>query len=362
MKFHGIDMRGKFIVQRVATIPTFVSTDKGRLIYVEDEDEFYFGGTTEWKKGGEANADKVDGYHASQTANPNTIPVADASGKLASDWLPPMEAATVGGYTPSVTPGASKIPVADGAGKLDANWLPALNADTVDGFHAQKTAAADRIPVAGADGKLDIGWFPSALQGGAGFAAYTTPGSYNFTVPEDVTKIYAEVQGAGGGGCVYNNSRSAGSAGGSSSVGALLSAGGGGGGASKNVSPSAGSVSGANITKPRLFTSAGGGLNAIAGTGGDSPYGNGGAGYSNSNTAGSGGNGGAGAGGGGANKDGTTVCDAPGGAAGGFGCGVYDVTPGSTITITVGSRGAGGNISSWRGGTGGNGFVKLWWW
>ena len=52
MKFHGIDMRGKFHVQRVSTLPVFESTDKGRLIYVEDEDEFYFGGTTEWKQGG----------------------------------------------------------------------------------------------------------------------------------------------------------------------------------------------------------------------------------------------------------------------------------------------------------------------
>lgn len=79
MKFHGIDMRGKFIVQRVATIPIFESTDKGRLIYVEDEDEFYFGGTTEWKRGG--------GYHASQTATPNTIPVAGSDGKLADGWI-----------------------------------------------------------------------------------------------------------------------------------------------------------------------------------------------------------------------------------------------------------------------------------
>ena len=52
MKFHGIDMRGKFHVQRVSTLPVFESTDKGRIIYVEDEDEFYFGGTTEWKQGG----------------------------------------------------------------------------------------------------------------------------------------------------------------------------------------------------------------------------------------------------------------------------------------------------------------------
>lgn len=122
------------------------------------------------------NADKVDGYHASQAANPNTIPVADATGKLSGDWLPAVEASTVAGYSPAVTPGASKIPVADAAGKLDAGWLPALNADTVDGYHAQKTPAADKIPVADANGKLDA-WvtMPSSIpvpvpvaQGGTG--------------------------------------------------------------------------------------------------------------------------------------------------------------------------------------------------
>lgn len=33
------------------------------------------------------NADRVDGYHASQTSSPNTIPVADASGIIANAWL-----------------------------------------------------------------------------------------------------------------------------------------------------------------------------------------------------------------------------------------------------------------------------------
>ena len=33
------------------------------------------------------DADKVDGFHASQTPAPNTIPVANNTGKLAADWL-----------------------------------------------------------------------------------------------------------------------------------------------------------------------------------------------------------------------------------------------------------------------------------
>lgn len=104
------------------------------------------------------NADKVDGYHASQAANPNTIPVADAAGKLSADWLPPMEASNLNGYTASQTPGASKIPIADAYGQLDVGWFPTLNADTVDSYHAQLTPAANRIPVAGSDGKIADGW------------------------------------------------------------------------------------------------------------------------------------------------------------------------------------------------------------
>jgi hypothetical protein len=111
------------------------------------------------------NADKVDGYHASKTPNPNTVPVADAAGKLDAGWLPPMEASNLNGYTASQTPGASKIPVADAYGQLDAGWFPTLNADTLDGYHAQLTPAANRIPVTGSDGKLAEGWLPSRLGG-----------------------------------------------------------------------------------------------------------------------------------------------------------------------------------------------------
>jgi hypothetical protein len=41
-------------------------------------------------------ADTVDGYHASQTPMPNTIPVANASGKLDAGWLPTVSTTGTG--------------------------------------------------------------------------------------------------------------------------------------------------------------------------------------------------------------------------------------------------------------------------
>lgn len=49
MKFHGIDMRGKFHVQRVASLPPFEASDKGRIIFVESSNQLYYGTDTEWK-------------------------------------------------------------------------------------------------------------------------------------------------------------------------------------------------------------------------------------------------------------------------------------------------------------------------
>ncbi len=50
MDNHGITMSGKFINQKTSTLPTWVSTDEGRLIYVEDEDKLYYGSDSMWKE------------------------------------------------------------------------------------------------------------------------------------------------------------------------------------------------------------------------------------------------------------------------------------------------------------------------
>lgn len=54
MKFHKIDLRGKFWVHRVTDITLHPhsgdSTDEGRLVYDESQGELYIGGPTSWKK------------------------------------------------------------------------------------------------------------------------------------------------------------------------------------------------------------------------------------------------------------------------------------------------------------------------
>jgi hypothetical protein len=50
------------------------------------------------------NADKVDGFDASQTPAPNTIPVANTSGYINTGWLPPLFNSVV-----AITPSANTI-------------------------------------------------------------------------------------------------------------------------------------------------------------------------------------------------------------------------------------------------------------
>lgn len=48
MKSYGIDMRGKFKLYKVSTLPTWSSADEGREIFVEDEQKRYYGTSTGW--------------------------------------------------------------------------------------------------------------------------------------------------------------------------------------------------------------------------------------------------------------------------------------------------------------------------
>ncbi|MGC9090094.1 MAG: hypothetical protein ACP5IV_08145, partial [Caldisericia bacterium] len=52
-------------------------------------------------------ADTVDGFHASQTPAPNTIPVADSNGKIDTGWV-----------NASATPLANQIPILDANANL----------------------------------------------------------------------------------------------------------------------------------------------------------------------------------------------------------------------------------------------------
>lgn len=272
------------------------------------------------------NADTVDSYHASTTPMAQAIPVAGPSGKLDAGWIPPMadvDATTLKGKIPSVTP------------------------------------QANAIPIAGADGKLASGWFESVAGQNSGYVYYGTPGTYEFVVPQGVSTVYVEVQGAGGGGGGSTNEGSAGTQGGSSSFGAYITATGGAGGprGSGVLTPAArGTVSGDNVLREPFFCSDG--VGTKGGGGGGSRYAPGGPSVDtfSGNTPIGGAHNGYGTGSGGYGGH--------GGGAGGNGVArVTNLTPGQRITVVVGAGGEGG-ISTFRGGRlqpGAPGFVRIWW-
>lgn len=306
------------------------------------------------------NADKVDGYHAHKTPNPNTIPVADGNGKLDAGWFPTMQADTVDGFHAAQTPTADTIPVAGTDGKLDMAWLPSgLDAALLGGRQVSLTKAPNTIPAADASGVLDASWFEDMDGGGgdpAGYVEYTTPGTYTFTVPEGVTGVFVDVHGAGGAGATWN--RYDGGSGGSSSFGGYVSATGGGGGSKSNQNRAAsGSGAGGNLTlpyQPRYSdgaeakntddTTTLGGAGSVYGTGGAAQA---------TGTA-SAGDGGRGAGGGGK----TYGAGGAGGRAVAF---VKNLTPGQQISVVVGAGGTSTVYAGYRGGYGGPGIVRIWW-
>jgi len=52
MKFHGIRMEGKFIIERLVTLPTWAASDEGRMIYDTTEKKLFIGNDTGWMEAG----------------------------------------------------------------------------------------------------------------------------------------------------------------------------------------------------------------------------------------------------------------------------------------------------------------------
>lgn len=148
---------------------------------------------------------------------------------------------------------------------------------------------------------------PKLLRNAMRVAYFSASGTFN--VPADVTQVWVEVAGAGGGGAGHNTSiATAGSAGGSSSFGAFCSATGGAGGTTWN-----GTIQ--TVAGPLHGLGSGGDIN-LRGSGGD----------------------------GGMNTIGQLTPSrmyTPGGN-GGKSIETVAVTPSAAITVTIGAGGAGG--------------------
>jgi len=48
MQFYGLTMSGKFVGQKLATLPAWAASDEGRMVYAEDVDKYYYGDNAEW--------------------------------------------------------------------------------------------------------------------------------------------------------------------------------------------------------------------------------------------------------------------------------------------------------------------------
>jgi len=90
-------------------------------------------------------ADTVDGFHASQTPAPNTIPVAGPDGKIASEWL---NLGSIGSFTASTTPSANQIPVLDANAILNLINTPAIITKDYTFRRVDLTNATEDYPLA----------------------------------------------------------------------------------------------------------------------------------------------------------------------------------------------------------------------
>lgn len=244
---------------------------------------------------------------------------------------------------------------------------------------ADQTAAAVRFQI-GTAGQLGIGGatygtsgqvLTSAGSGAAptwstpagGFSAMTVlTSSTTFTIPSGKTTLKVTVVGGGGGGGGAGGGSSGGTGGsttvasGTQTISTVTGGGGSGGGPENGSGGAGGTASGGSINS----TGSGGGGGSStgyvsSGVGGSSIFGGGARGnigYTSGNSGSNYGGGGSGASQGG----GSTSA----GGGGGGGCAILyltGLTPGNTLTVTIGSGGSGGIANNYAGGAGAAGVV-----
>jgi len=244
-------------------------------------------------------------------------------------------------------------------GMVSDGWVK--DADRVGGFSVSQTPQANTIPVANSSGKLDAGWLPAV--GNFNVVEFTSSGTW--VVPSGVTKIMVFAIAGGGGGGGAGSYATAGGTGGTTSItgsvsGTLFSLSGGGGGINNASFGTGSGVSYSGVAGVVLCYYDGTSGYIASGFGAGSPFGGGGRTMSDVDSNGENGNG-YGSGGSGACKWGASKAGGGGGSGQCILGGIYSVSPGETLTITIGANGAGGSggVNGYKGGNGMQGFVRI---
>jgi hypothetical protein len=202
------------------------------------------------------------------------------------------------------------------------------------------------------------------VSGGVATTTYSTAGTYYYTVPEH-TSVVVEVWGGGGGGGAASTNN--GTAGGQSSFNGTVTANGGAGGTANDGAGGAGGTASGGDTNTTGSSGISGTTSGAGGAGANGGAGGGAVGtHSNGNPGTAPGGGGSG----GHNYVGypcgkSTCYDdiiGGGGGGGGYSKKTYSsgaLSPGSVITVVVGSGGAGGTAGTYAGGSGAVGRVSI---
>lgn len=319
--------------------------------------------------------------NASSTGSGGLISTGDASGtlELQANGTTKLSVASTG---VSITGGiASPLEV---TGNSTAGAEIRLPEDTDNGSNYVALKAADSIasnvtftlPAAdGTSGQViqtnGSGTLSFATPAGGFSAMQIFTSSGTFTIPAGKTTVKVTVVGAGGGADGYTNigGRVAGSAGGNSSIQSgtetITTVTANGGSAPTNI---AGGAAGGTASNGDINIKGGGGGAAAtdstwgsSGNGGSSTLGGGARSLSGTNAAGENGGNYGGGGGGAPNLSYGTPPPSTGGGGGGGTAIKYltSLTPGNTISVTVGSGGAGGTSGAQNGGGAGAGGVVI---
>lgn len=66
--YGGLEMKSRFIIERVDNLPTWTSNDEGRILYNNADEKLWIGGSSDWV----SLVPAIDTYEHSQTTASNT--------------------------------------------------------------------------------------------------------------------------------------------------------------------------------------------------------------------------------------------------------------------------------------------------